>query len=416
MHCSKAVCQIKKFRTFAPAKSFFSQLGRAAISTVIQKPFIMKRRLLFTILSISLLTVMAGAAIAPALGVISAHFAGRNPLLIQLIVSLPALFIILTNLAFPLLCRLMKTRALALTGLGLYVLAGAGAFFVRDIGALLVLRALMGVSVGMIMPLSTGLLAYYFPPEEQAGLMGLSAAMNQMGGVVATFLAGVLAGIGWNYAFLVYLLGLIAIVLVALFLPGERLQGKGGVSLSLLRQFHPSVVGMFLVMILFFIYPTNFALTASETLPEMGVTLTMVGLDVVAFLVGLCFGALMKRFAAQMKYVAPIGFLAGYLCLAAGDGILCLLAGSTLIGIANGIGVPYLNTIGSVKAGKDAATTVMPLLSAALYLGQFLSPLIVSPIASAASTSPYLVGAGIAVIYLLQTVLTRDKQMLPATH
>ena len=48
----------------------------------------MKKRLLYTILSISLLTVMAGAAIAPALGVISAHFAGRNPLLIQLIVSL----------------------------------------------------------------------------------------------------------------------------------------------------------------------------------------------------------------------------------------------------------------------------------------------------------------------------------------
>ena len=47
----------------------------------------MKRRLLYTILSISLLTVMAGAAIAPALGVISAHFAGRNPLLIPLIVS-----------------------------------------------------------------------------------------------------------------------------------------------------------------------------------------------------------------------------------------------------------------------------------------------------------------------------------------
>ena len=79
----------------------------------------MKKRLLYTILSISLLTVMAGAAIAPALGVISAHFEGRNPLLIQLIVSLPALFIILTNLAFPLLCRLMKTRALALSGLEL---------------------------------------------------------------------------------------------------------------------------------------------------------------------------------------------------------------------------------------------------------------------------------------------------------
>jgi MFS family permease len=375
--------------------------------------FFMKKRLLYTILSISLLTVMAGAAIAPALGVISAHFAGRNPLLIQLIVSLPALFIILTNLVFPWLCRLMKTRTLALTGLALYVLSGAGAFFVDNIWVLLAFRALMGVSVGMIMPLSTGLLAYYFPPEEQAGLMGLSAAMNQMGGVVATFLAGMLAGISWNYAFLVYLLGLIAIILVAAFLPNERLSGRGGVSLSLLKRFHPSVVGMFLVMILFFIYPTNFALTASGTLSEMGVTLTMVGLDVVAFLVGLVFGALMKRFAAQMKYVAPLGFAAGYLCLAIGGSLAWLLAGSALIGVANGIGVPYLNTIGSVKAGKEAATTVMPLLSAALYLGQFLSPLIVSPSARLMHTSPYFVGVGVSIIYLVQAILTRKQQMLP---
>ena len=368
---------------------------------------------MYTILSISLLTVMAGAAIAPALGVISAHFAGRNSLLIQLIVSLPALFIILTNLVFPWLCRLMKTRTLALTGLALYVLSGAGAFFVDDIWLLLVFRALMGVSVGMIMPLSTGLLAYYFPSEEQASLMGLSAAMNQMGGVVATFLAGILAGISWNYAFLVYLLGLIAVILVAAFLPNERLAGRGGVSLSLLKRFHPSVVGMFLVMILFFIYPTNFALTASGTLSEMGVTLTMVGLDVVAFLVGLCFGFLMKRFAAQMKYIAPLGFAAGYLCLATGSGLVWLLLGSAFIGIANGIGVPYLNTIGSVKAGKEAATTVMPLLSAALYLGQFLSPLIVSPAAVATGTSPYVIAFCIAIAYLLQAFLTRKKQMLP---
>lgn len=373
----------------------------------------MKKRLLYTILSISLLTVMAGAAIAPALGIISKHFTGRSPLLIQLIVSLPALFIILTNLVFPSFCRLMKTQSLALTGLGVYVLSGAGAFLVDNIWVLLALRALMGVSVGMIMPLSTGLLAYYFSPEEQASLMGLSAAMNQMGGVIATFLAGMLAGISWNYAFLVYLLGLVAIVMVAMFLPNERLQGRGGVSLSLLKRFHPSVTGMLLVMILFFIYPTNFALTASGTLSETGVTLTMVGLDVVAFIIGLCFGGLMKRFASYIKYAAPLGFTAGYICLAARGDIACLLAGSALIGIANGIGIPYLNTIGSVKAGKEAATTVMPLLSAALYTGQFVSPLIVSPIASAAGTSPYAVGVVIALIYLLQAFPTRKKQMLP---
>jgi MFS family permease len=376
-------------------------------------------KLTWTVLSISLLTVMAGAAIAPALGIIRDHFADAPDMLVQLIVSLPALFIIATNLLFPWLCNLMKTRTLALTGLLLYVVAGAGCYFVDNIWLLLSLRALLGVSVGMIMPLSTGLLAYYFPPEQQASLMGLSAAMNQMGGVVATLLAGLLANIQWNYAFLVYMLGLIAVVLVILFLPNERLKGGSGPSLCLLKRFHPSVVGMFLVMILFFIYPTRFALSAhaGTDLSNNAITFIMVGLDVVAFLVGLVFGKMMQGFRHGMKYVAPAGFIAGYLLLSLGSGLPLLLAGSAVIGIANGVGVPYLNTIASMKAGKEAASTVMPLLSAALYLGQFLSPLVVTPLGSlcfgaADLLAPFKAGVIIGILYLLQAFLTRKKQVV----
>ena len=181
------------------------------------------KRVTATILSMSLLTVMAGAAIAPALGIIKAHFSEADALLVQLIVSMPALLIIVTNLFFLSISRRLRSRAIATTGLLLYVVAGAGCFFVDEIYVLLVMRALLGISVGFIMPLSTGLLAYYYPPEQQAQLMGLSAAMNQMGGVVATLLAGLLATIEWNYAFLVYLMGLIAVVMVWLWLPDEKL-------------------------------------------------------------------------------------------------------------------------------------------------------------------------------------------------
>ena len=106
-----------------------------------------------TILSMSLLTVMAGAAIAPALGIIKAHFSEASGLLVQLIVSMPALLIIVTNLFFLAISRRLLTRAIATTGLLLYVAAGAGCFFVDDIHVLLVMRALLGISVGLIMPL-----------------------------------------------------------------------------------------------------------------------------------------------------------------------------------------------------------------------------------------------------------------------
>ena len=398
-----------------------------------------QKKLTFTILSISLLTVMAGAAIAPALGVISRHFADSSSILVQLIVSMPALTIIITNLFFAPLCRIMKTRTLALLGLVMYIVFGAGAYFVDSIWMVLLFRAMLGVSVGMIMPLSTGLLAYYFPPEEQAQLMGLAGFMNQMGGVVATLISGLLSGISWNCSFLVYLLGVIALGLVVAFLPNERLttgektletspdfyesetgvtkaRKKPGRPFSSLMRFAPSVLGMYLQMLLFFIFPTNFAITASanEALTGNGITLIMVGLDVVAAIIGLFFGRMMGSMSRSMKYMAPVTFLLGYLCYSLGVATPLLLAGSVLVGLANGIGMPYLNTIASIKGGKDAATTVMPLISAALYLGQFTSPLIVGPLSSLidSPTAPYMVGVVIAAIYLLQAFISRSYHAL----
>ncbi len=381
------------------------------------------RRVTATILSMSLLTVMAGAAIAPALGIIKAHFSEAPAILVQFIVSMPALLIIVTNLFFLPLSRVLRTRAIATTGLLLYIVAGAGCFFMDDIYLLLAMRALLGVSVGLIMPLPTGLLAYYFPPEQQARLMGLSAAMNQMGGVVATLLAGLLATIEWNYAFFVYLLGLIALVMVWLWLPDEQLgsANKRGVPFHprQLLKFHPSVVGMLLLMMIFFIFPTNFAIVASQQqgLSTELITVIMVGLDVVAFFVGLGFGSLMNRFRQSVKYFAPLLFLLGYVSYLVPTVVMAML-GSAFIGMATGVGVPYLNTIASIKGGKNSATTVMPLLSAALYLGQFVSPLIVMPLSRAIFgvddiVAPYKVGIALCLVFLLQVYGTRHFQSLP---
>ena len=377
-----------------------------------------------TILSMSLLTVMAAAAIAPAMGIIRQHFASAPDMLVQLIISLPALFIILTNLLFLPISRMLRTRAIAIIGLVLYVAAGTGCFFVDNIHLLLLMRALLGVSVGLIMPLSTGLLSYFYPPEEQARLMGLSAAMNQMGGVVGTLLAGMLASIAWNYAFLVYLFGLIALVMIVCWLPNEKLgssnkRGKVFEPRQLLK-FHPSVIGMLLLTMVFFVFPTNFAIITSRQLQldTTAITLIMVALDLLAFFVGLVFGHLMHRFRTSIKFFPPIVLIIGYAFYAEASNVAMLLIGSAFIGVGNGIGVPYLLTIASIKGGKNSATTVMPLLSASLYLGQFISPILILPLAELLFgthdvTGPYRVAVLISLLFLLQVWMTRRFQSLP---
>jgi hypothetical protein len=60
----------------------------------------------------------------------------------------------------------------------------------------------------------------------------------------------------------------------------------------------------------------------------------------------------------------------------------------------------------------------MPLLSAALYLGQFVSPIIVTPASrilfgGADLSGPYKVGVLLCLIFLIQVYLTRHFQSLP---
>ena len=342
-----------------------------------------------SILSLSLLTVMAGAAVAPALGVIKDAFPNASQLQIQLIISMPALFIFLTNLFFSRLSARFGSKTLVLAGLTLYVVGGVAAGLFSNIALLLCMRALVGVGVGILMPLSTGLLAYYYPPEMQSKLSGYSSAMNQIGGVIATLLAGVLANVSWRASFLVYLMGLLSFFLCLFFLPNVRIGSenstqkdtaeKGGFTANL-KLYYKYVLAMFLLMSCFFLYPANYALETAQfdgMIPQNLVAPIMAFADVVAALGGFLFFRIMKTLGKQTRVVPPLLFLAGFLSLYFG-GWAGTLLGSALVGFANGAGVPFIISQGSMKAGKTAAVTVMPLISAAMYLSQFASPFLLS--------------------------------------
>lgn len=393
--------------------------------------------LVVSILSLSLLTVMAGAAVAPALGVIQEYFADSSPVLVQMIISIPAIFIVITNSIFPRLCKKFGAKTLTMIGLLLYTVGSciAGAF--SQILLVLIMRAFVGVGVGIIMPLSTGLLSFYFPPEKQAKLMGYSSAMNQMGGVVATLLSGVLATISWRLSFLVYLMGLFSIILCVIFVPNDRIHRSeesaadrkadesavdrdAEVSAAyddkgVFRQNYVYIIAMFLLMTTFFLYPANFAMETVQdsVIPARYIASIMAGADLIAFFGGLLFVALKKICGRFARFLAPLLFLAGYLLLLAG-GWFGVLAGSACIGFANGVGVPFIIFEASVRAGKAAATTVMPLISAALYLAQFLCPILMSIVrmlfGSNVSHLPYCFAVVLAVFFCFWSVLIPSER------
>ncbi len=380
-----------------------------------------RKNLAISILSLSLLTVMAGAAVAPALGIIREHFAGVNQLLVQMIISTPALFIVLTSFVFQKLTARYRARDLLMVGLAFYTLGGACAGIIDNIYCVLIFRAFVGIGVGIIMPMSTGLLSFYFTRDKQDVLMGYSSAMNQMGGAVATLLSGLLAAVSWRLSFLVYLMGLISVVLCLIFLPNEYIGRSEATAASVpaeqkksstFKEYYSFIIAMFLLMVTFFVFPCEFALetTKEGIIPQHYISVIMAGMDIIAFLGGLSFVHVKKIAGSSTRIVAPLMFAVGYVFLAFVGGWPGAIVGSILVGFANGLGIPFIIATASRKAGKAAGSTIMPMLSAALYLAQFVTPVILSACERifaglAAAHLTYCVALAFAILFALWSLL-----------
>ena len=374
-------------------------------------------RLKATVLSFSLLTVMAGAAVSPALGGISENFSAVNSLLIKMILTVPALFIIFTNLLFPKLTKNRTTKEIALVGLLLYIIGGCFAGLTNSIWTLLVFRALLGIGVGLLMPLSTGLISLYFEKNEQSQLLGYSAAMNNLGGIIAMSLSGYLVTINWRYSFLVYLIGLIAAILVVTTLPKTKLEtSQSSFSKVELVDGLYYFAAMFMTMVTFYIFTTNFAIISiTESLVDSKFIGTIMSLQTLAaFIIGMSYSTIEKILGNSIKYVGSVTLTFGFVLLATQSHIILISIGLLVIGSGIGLLVPYLNTNLLSHSKFKNATITMAYMSAFMYLGQFMSPLLTQVLSSLFTEDwirfPYFFGIATSISLTCIFIMKRTKR------
>jgi len=79
----------------------------------------------------------------------------------------------------------------------------------------------LGIAVAGIMTISSTLIGDYFSGEARNKFIGLQAAFMGFGGVVFVSLAGFLAGVNWNYPFLIYFLSLLVSFIAYISIPGK---------------------------------------------------------------------------------------------------------------------------------------------------------------------------------------------------
>jgi len=382
-----------------------------------------------SILSIALLIIMTGAAASPVLADISGHFPEVDPLLVRMVVTLPALMIIPFSFLTGSLAKKYRKKSLALIGLAGYVVGGLAGGLADSMAGILLFRALLGASVGILSPLANGLIADYFFDAERTKMMGYSAAANNLGGGLATIMAGLLATLHWRYAFSIYGVALFSLLLVLFFLPKESVRDQSGLSgyeevaaTESRRSLLKWSLFTLLMIVIFFSIPTHldFFIFAEELGTSATTGWLMGSLTGVSFLTGIVF----QRVVAYLKdksALAAFGFfLLSYSILSFSSNLLLISAAIVSAGFAMGILIPLI--MDSVTKEVPAGDTIFALavINFSLYLGQFVSPLVPGLVEHILGISlirfPFYVSALITLFSIIGMLISKKQAFAPSSY
>ena len=340
------------------------------------------------ILSLSLLTVIATAGIGPALSTIGIHFSSASELTLKLVLTIPALICIPVSLFTSYLTKTIAKKTLMIIGLILYTIGGVLGFFSPSIYFLIGSRALLGVGLGMLAPISLVIIGDYFEGHEKAVFMGYSSAITNLGGVIAILIVGVLATTGWRYPFLVYLIAIPVLTVIVLFLPKkarfEHIHSNDDKHIKLNKEVFKYAFMALTGYIVFYSVPTNVALLISSeklgTPTTAGILIAIVTLC--GFIIGLIFGKLLKLLH---NYIPVISFLLmglGIIPMGMGQSLLLIFIGIIFVGLGFGLVVPFAMFNASRCVHMKHAALGISIIATGIYLGEFVSPLILGFISS----------------------------------
>ncbi|RLP83945.1 DHA2 family efflux MFS transporter permease subunit [Mycetocola lacteus] len=117
-------------------------------------------------------------------------------------------------------------RTLFLAGAPLFTLASLACALSPSLGWLIFFRVVQGIGSAMIIAAVIPMFRYLYPPQRIGSVMGINAMVVAIGTAAGPTLGGlILAGLDWPWLFLINVpIGIISIVLGALFLPKTRAQ------------------------------------------------------------------------------------------------------------------------------------------------------------------------------------------------
>lgn len=343
---------------------------------------------LMGIWSVSALTSLPGLAISPILGDLSNIFKHATELDIQLLTTLPSLFIIPFILLAGRLSNTLGYLRLLVIGLALFLFCGVMYMLCTTITELVVVSVLLGMGAGIITPLSTSLITRFFVGEYRTRQFGYSSAINNLSLVVATALTGYLAEVEWRLPFVVYLLPVVSLFLVGNIKSAEKrsaLVAEKNEYASI-----PSVQGInypiLTRLMLYYFLITFLVMAISVNLPflmtERGYSTGASGVIISLFflfimLPGLFINRIIARMRGREFIISLLLISCGLSIIFYNNHIVGFLFGVFLAGLGYGIAQPCVYDRTATAASTTAVTYAMALVMTMNYVAIVVCPPVV---------------------------------------
>jgi MFS family permease len=341
-----------------------------------------KKRIKVCILSASLIQ-MCFVGLAAAIADIAAYFPEYSVTVIQTGVNTINFMGIFGALLSGWLSYKQPKKTLTLLGLALVAIGGVGGFFLHDTLVLFFAWSLViGAGMGIFTPPAMSLVIDHFDGNERNKMSGLQTAFINAGGVVLTFVGGLLAAIAWNFSYLALLLAAPVLVICAISMPKKNVVVSGKSE----KQKLPGCVAYYVVtallqMMVYNAFTANIALFLVER--HFGNASLAGGVNAVFMIGGVAMGLLFSKLSLRIgEYVFAVSqamLLVCFVLLILSHSIVLVFIAAFIGGMSISLTIPQCLYSVSFKIPPAASGAVVSLVaSVAPSIAVFISPTVMA--------------------------------------
>jgi MFS family permease len=349
-------------------------------------------------------------AVAPIMHKLSEHFGqgAHGNWLAYGVATVPSIGIAIGGPLTGLAIERMGSRNFLLTTLVIFGLSGGAGLVIDDVRLLIATRFILGFSAAGAVTGTLIMIGEYFSPEMRIRILSYQGAIGAIAALAIILGSGQLADwAGWRAPFALYLFAFVIFIATLVAIPKRPAGPRTAASAAGLGGWSAlaAIWAPLIVVVALFVGSFMPTLQVSFLLKDLGVlkpsnqSLVIAAGSIMVSIGSALYGPLRLRFSdAWMLRLCSLSIGAGIVVSGFAHEALQVAAGCAISGLGTGLLNPQVNNMLLSRTAVEARGRAVGLGYTARYVGDFLNPVIVGPLAAIAGLSIAFVILGTAFV------------------